>query len=115
MAFNEFETKKIEKIAETFLNEHRPPPNIRNRLDIGWRPEKQSIFIFETRPRWDSPSEYHNFDIAKSTFVRSQGEWKIYWMRRDLRWHGYEPKPQVKTIEQVFKVVAKDQYGCFFS
>lgn len=115
MALSEFEVKKIEKAGEAFLAIHRPPANIRNKLDIGWRLDKQSVYIFETRPVWNEPSKYQDLDIAKATFVRSQGVWKIYWVRRDLKWHSYEPNSQVKAIEQVFKVVSEDQYGCFFS
>ncbi|WP_404397002.1 DUF3024 domain-containing protein [Idiomarina loihiensis] len=35
-------------------------------------------------------------------------------MRSDLKWHAYEPKSQVKTIDQVFKVVSEDEFCCFF-
>lgn len=114
MALSEFEIKKVEKAAEAFLAIRRPPPSIRNQLDIGWRLEKQSVFIFETRPVWRNPSEYMDYDFAKATYVRTQGVWKIYWMRRDLKWHSYEPNSSVKTIEQFFKVVNEDLYGCFF-
>lgn len=114
MALSELEIKKIEKAGKAFLAEHRPPESIRNELDIGWRLEKQSIYIFETRPVWNNPSEYQDLDIAKSTFVRRQGIWKIYWMPSDLKWHVYEPKSRVKTIEQVFKIVSEDEYCCFF-
>ena len=114
MALSEFEIKKVEKAGTVFLSEHRPPPEIRSELDIGWRLENQSVYIFETRPIWNEPSQYHDLDIAKATFVLRHGVWKTYWMKRDLKWHSYEPKRQVKTIEQVFKVVTEDQYGCFF-
>lgn len=114
MTLTEFEVKKIEKAGEAFLAKHRPPSSIRSELDIGWRLENQSIYIFETRPVWNNPSEYQNLDIAKFTFVRSQGVWKIYWMPSDLKWHAYEPKSQVKTIDQVFKVVSEDEFCCFF-
>ncbi|MCQ8884263.1 DUF3024 domain-containing protein [Pseudoalteromonas agarivorans] len=114
MALTEFEIKKIEKAANAFLNKRRPPVHIRNELDIGWRLEKQSVYIYETRPVWDSPNEYHDLDMAKATFIRAQGKWKIFWMRQDLKWHGYEPNMYVKTIEQVFAVIDHDEYACFF-
>lgn len=114
MALSEFEIKKVERAISEFLTEHRPPQHIRAELDIGCRLEDQSVYIFEIRPKWNNPSEYHELPVAKSTFVREQRIWKIYWMRQDLKWHSYEPNSQVKTIEQVFNVVAEDQYDCFF-
>ncbi|WP_442399063.1 DUF3024 domain-containing protein [Marinomonas spartinae] len=32
--------------------------HIRNQLDLGWRLENQSVYIYETRPVWNNPSEY---------------------------------------------------------
>ena len=114
MALSEFEIKKIEKAGAAFLEKRRPPMHIRKELDLGWRLEKQSVYIFETRPVWNNPAEYHDLDIAKTTFIRTKSHWKIFWMRQDLKWHGYEPNMHVKTIEQFFSEVDRDQYACFF-
>jgi hypothetical protein len=35
-------------------------------------------------------------------------------MRRDLKWHGYEPMPEVKSVDAFFKLVAEDANACFF-
>jgi hypothetical protein len=35
-------------------------------------------------------------------------------MRRDLKWHGCEPSPEVKTLEEFPSVVNRDEFGCFF-
>jgi len=114
MALSEFEIKKVEKAAESFLAVRRPPPEIRSKLDIGWRLEDQSLFIFEIRPVWNNPSEYKEYPFAKASFVKSQGIWKIYWLRQNLKWYSYEPMPQVKSIESVFSTVNSDDHGCFF-
>ena len=50
MALSEFEIKKVEKAAASFLATRRPPPEIRSKLDIGWRLEDQSLYMFEVRP-----------------------------------------------------------------
>ncbi len=52
--------------------------------------------------------------IAKATFVRSTALWKIFWMRSDLKWHGYEPLPVVGSIEKFLATVEKDEYACFW-
>ena len=35
-------------------------------------------------------------------------------MRRDLKWHGYEPTPEVHSLEAFLNVVDRDEYCCFF-
>lgn len=114
MALSEFEIKKIERAASAFLAKRRPPEHIREQLDLSWRLEKQSIYLYEIRPVWNNPSEKQELEFAKATFIRSQGIWKIYWMRQDLKWHCYEPDAQVKSIEQFFEVIEMDEFGCFF-
>jgi hypothetical protein len=42
---------------ENYLSYIRPPEEIREKLDISYRIEKQSVIIFEIRPNWqDSPA-----------------------------------------------------------
>ena len=114
MAISEFEIKRLEKIVGAFIEKRRPPPSIRKELDLGFRIEGQSAELFEIRPAWQKPGEYRQNPFAKATFVKSQGIWKIYWQRADLKWHSYQPNPVVKTIEEFLAVVERDEYGCFF-
>lgn len=114
MPLSEFEIKKVEKAAESFLAVRRPPCEMRDKLDIGFRLDNQSVFVFETRPVWNNPSESQEINIAKATFVKAKKTWKMYWLRKDLKWYTYEPKAQVKTIESVFKIIHEDKHGCFF-
>ena len=114
MALSEFETKKIEKEVRAFVEERRPPPHIRPELDLGYRVKGQSVEIFEVRPRWRHPTEKIEHPVAKATYVKTQRIWKIYWQRADLKWHGYEPNPQVETLAEFLAVVDRDEYACFF-
>lgn len=52
--------------------------------------------------------------MAKTTFVKTENCWKIFWMRADLKWHGYEPDVKVKTLSKFLEVVIEDKYACFF-
>nr|MBS0038246.1 DUF3024 domain-containing protein [Saprospiraceae bacterium] len=47
-------------------------------------------------------------------YVQSQNNWKVFWMRADLKWHRYSPKPTVKSIRQFFDLVDHDHNACFF-
>jgi hypothetical protein len=46
--------------------------------------------------------------------VRTKNLWRIFWMRRDLKWHGYEPHPEARNLEAFLTVVGRDEYCCFF-
>jgi hypothetical protein len=52
--------------------------------------------------------------VAKTTYVKSSGIWKIYWQRADLKWHCYEPDAEVQSLEEFLVVVERDERGCFY-
>ena len=114
MALSEFEIKRTEKLVADFVQKIRPPAHIRNKLDIGFRMTGQSVEIFEVRPNWKEPSVKMEHPVAKATYVKSSGMWKVYWQRADLKWHGYEPTPQVAMIEEFLSLIAEDKNACFF-
>jgi hypothetical protein len=114
MALNDIERKRIEKAVVAFIEAHRPPPHIRPKLDLGFRLAGQSVELFEIRPQWDRPEVKHERPFAKATFVRTRGVWRVFWMRADLKWHGYEPALEVARIEDFLVVVQKDECACFF-
>jgi hypothetical protein len=114
MPVSEFETKQWEKVVGAFLDRRRPPPHLRDQLDLGFRVHGQSVEIFETRPYWLDPTETIENPVAKATYVKSSRIWKVYWQRADLKWHRYDPNPEVATLQAFLDVVDKDQYACFF-
>ena len=114
VAFSEFENKKHERLIRRYLETRRPPPHIRNELDLGYRQTGQSIELFEIRPQWRQPEKQIEHAIAKTTYVKSKKKWRIYWQRADLKWHRYEPVPDVSSLEKFIEVVDGDEYGCFY-
>ena len=115
MAFSEMEQKRCEKIVSAYVEQRRPPPHIRKELDISFRFKGQSVELFEVRPTWQGkPGEFTEHGIFKATFVKRSGTWKLYWLRADLKWHRYEPDPEVETLEDALAVCERDQYGCFY-
>lgn len=64
------ETADIESSMADFLAKHRPPEHLRDKLDIGWRIERQSVVIFEIRPFWRDESHKIEGPVAKATYVR---------------------------------------------
>jgi hypothetical protein len=114
MTISEFEIKRFEKIVGQFTEKRRPAPHIRNQVDLAFRFEKQSVFIFEIRELWNQTGKKIESPIAKATYVKKTKSWKLYWHRADLKWHGYQPTSETKTIEEFLAVVEKDEYGCFW-
>jgi hypothetical protein len=94
MALSEFEHKCLERVVGKFIEKRRPPPHIRAQLDLGFRLAGQSVEIFEVRPRFQAPHERIEQSVAKATYVKTQGIWKVFWKRADLKWHRYDPVPE---------------------
>lgn len=111
---NDLERKKIENAVGAFVARRRPPAHIRTEVDLDFRIAGQSIEIFEIRPIWKGNGETHEIPIAKATFVRTRGVWQLYWQRRDLKWHSYEPRPAVQSIEDVIAEIDADPCACFW-
>ena len=95
MAFSELEIKRIQKLADSFLEKRRPPAHLRKELDLGYHIDGNSIVIFEIRPVWNNPERTIEEPVAKTTYVKKSDIWKVYWQRADLKWHGYDPDPEV--------------------
>jgi hypothetical protein len=114
MALTDIERRRCENALAQFLEKRRPPEHIREQLDIGYRVDGQSVEIFEVRPDWQDKSKKMEKPVAKATFVRTKNRWNVFWMRRDLKWHGYEPNPEVHSLESFLNVVDRDEFCCFF-
>ncbi len=114
MPFSEFEQKRLQKQIERFVERNRPSADIRDEVDLSYRVDGQSVEIFEIRPLWNDPKEKIEEPVAKATYVKSRKLWKVYWQRADLKWHRYDPDPEVDTIDEFLEVVVRDDFACFF-
>ena len=104
----------IEAQIKQFIEAKRPPIEVRDELNIGYSYINNTLEIFEIRPRWNNPDEIMHSPLAKAMFIKSQKLWKLYWMRASGKWVAYEPEPEIKSVEQLLKVIEVDQYGCFW-
>jgi len=114
LALTKDQISKIEQAAAKYMYYHRPPLEIREQLDFGYRIDGQNVYLFEIRPRWDKPEMKMESSIAKTTYIKSKNLWKIYWMRANLKWYHYKPVPFVSSISDFFDLVAEDELGCFY-
>lgn len=114
MTIDIIKTAEVIEALENYINEIRPPENVRSKLDIAYKIDNQSVIIYEIRPLYNNPEIKIEENIAKATWVKAKGYWKIFWERADLKWHSYAPHPIAKTIREFVEVVAEDKYGCFW-
>ena len=114
MAFTTAELADINSSMADFMDKRRPPVEIRDKLDFAHRIEGQSVTILEIRPSFKDPTRKTEHPVAKATYVRTTRRWKIYWMRADLKWHGYPPYPEAVLFEEFLAVVDEDENGCFW-
>ena len=104
----------VESMIRQFVEELRPPADIRAELDIGYTYENQTLEIGELRPRWDKPQLKTITPVAKATFIKSRDIWKVYWKRASGKWDPYTPKPEVKHLDAFFKLLKEDKHHCFW-
>lgn len=114
MTLSEFETKRCEKLVAEFIERRRPPAHLRSKVDLAFRIAGQSVEIFETRPHWRDTDRMLEHPIAKATYNKSKKNWKLYWQRADMKWHGYQPHPEAASIEEILDVIREDTHCCFF-
>ena len=114
MAIDIFQTLDVIEALENFIYKIRPPEEIRDQVDITYKIEDQSVIIFEQRPHWNKPGEIIESLIAKTTYVKTQKTWKVFWMQSDFKWHAYKPNPVVKTIKEFVDLVDEDKHSCFW-
>lgn len=114
MAFTPQQLADIESSMADFMAKRRPPESIRDQVDLAWRIEGQSVVIYTIRPAWRDESRKIEEPVGRATFVRTKNRWRIYWMRADLKWHAYPPRPEVVFFDEYLAVVNEDEHGCFW-
>lgn len=112
MAFTDLEYQAVKKEVHQFIESIRPPEHIRNELDMVYSINDQTIDIGEQRPVWQGkPDETNVLPSARIKYIRSLDRWKIYWMRKDMKWHLYSTE---LSLADALKVVMADPDCCFF-
>ena len=113
MALNLSNKVDIIELMENYVERIRPPYHIRNKLDIGYKIDNQSIILHEIRPSFRDPNVVIEPEYAKVTYVKSEDKWKVYWRRANLKWTLYEPQPKVESLIDFIKLVDEDKFHCF--
>lgn len=114
MPLPELQLRECLGSAGAFLQERRPPPEIREKVDLRTNIKGQEFVLLEVRPAYDDETLTIEHPIVRARWVGTEKVWRVYWMRADLKWHRYDPLPETQTIAEVLAEVKRDPYGCFF-
>ncbi len=101
-------------IEERFWSRCRPPLRLRDQIREGQRFSNLAVELFFVRPAFERKGEFIEESIVKLRYVRKHKIWRIYWKRADLKWHSYQPCPEVGSLGEALGVVDADAYCCFF-
>ena len=113
MALSEFQQAEVNKRLSAFC-EARVRPAVRDKLRIGFRTKGNEVVLFEERPGFQRPQEWHEMAVAKFRYVRTQRLWRLYCQHRDSRWHTYEVLPSARDFKRLLDEVAADPTGIFW-
>lgn len=114
MSLESMLTLEVIEALENYIEKIRPEEALRDKVDVAYKIENQSIIIYEIRPSFRQPKQKIESLVAKATFVKAKDYYKVFWLQSDLKWHSYKPLPTVKSIRDFIHVVSEDQYGCFW-
>jgi hypothetical protein len=113
VAFSEVELKRIQQTVGE-LCRTRSPVHLKDKLCLEYSVKGHDVTIFERRPRWDNPKEWVESPIAQIKFIRSAGEWRLYWMRADLKSHEYPGLSSSDQIGDLVREIDANPLACFF-
>ena len=107
----EFAVKLVERaFAE------KVPDSVSDQLRIEVEARGNAITILECRPPWreDFGPEWTRHGVARFKFSPSDRMWRVYWMRRDLKFHLYDLIEPQAGIGPLIAEVDKDPHACFW-
>ena len=93
--------------------ETRVRPAVRDKLRVGFRVKGHDVILFEERPGFQRPQEWHEMAVAKFRYVATGRLWRLYCQHRDLRWHSYEALRAARDFKRLLDEVAADPTGIF--
>jgi hypothetical protein len=113
MAFTELDLARVDQLVGAFCRK-KCPPALRDEVRLEYRVTGHDVLVYETRPAFRDPSSWTEHGIAKLKFIRTAGEWRLFWQRASLKWQSYEPLPSSRNLKDLLAEIERDPYGCFF-
>ena len=114
MAFNKMELEHIDRTVGAFVRRRQPPEHLLDKLRHDVEIDGHKVRIWTIRPHWQDPTEEIRSAVAQFTYIRTEDRWKLYWMRRDMKWHVWPPAAHIERLEDLVAVVDEDAHGGFW-
>jgi hypothetical protein len=106
------ERKRVEKVVSAFIKRRPAPSAICSQLGRGYRIAGRNLELCEISPKWDRPGSTAR-PLAKATCARTKASGgSSEWARTSSGRHGYDPAPEVTSIDELLAVVEQHEYGC---
>lgn len=100
--------------VESYLESKRLPKALREKLDFGFKYEKNTFEIFEIRPVWNNPNDYRKSSFAKFRYIKTKKIWELCWMRASGKWESYKPFTESYCADKIIECIDTDTYGCCY-
>lgn len=113
MAFTKAELATIDETVGA-LCRRRTSPRFKDQFSIEYRVQRHDVTIVERRPHWDGRPGFAESGVAKFKFTRGTEQWRLLWMRADLKWNAYKVEGNKSRLAQLVAEVDRDPWGCFF-
>lgn len=113
MALSELQLAEVKRRLSAFCDA-RVPSAVRDKLRIGFRVRGHDVILFEERPGFQRPAEWHEMAVAKFRYVATERVWRLYCQHRDLQWHSYQALPAAKDFKRLLDEVDTDPTGIFW-
>ncbi len=113
MALPALTKRLVEKRLDKYCKD-RMPPQIRDKVRLGYKFRGNSVTLFEQRPAFTDPDKWVDIVVAQFRFDPSNGEWTLYCADRNSRWHVYYDLEPNTDFEVLLQEVDEDPTGIFW-
>jgi hypothetical protein len=113
MALTDIQLAQVQKLFTQYCAK-RVPPAVQSKLRVSYRIDGNAVLLFEERPAFPSPHDWHETPVAKFTYVETPRQWRLYCQHRDLRWHSYRALPTASSLAKLLDEVNEDPTGIFW-
>jgi len=107
-------TKKLIETKFTGYCDRRIPLHARDKIRLLYNITGDRVTLIETRPYYMNPSIWTETPIAQFRFDRETGEWALYWMDRNSRWHLYDLVKPSADLDELLEALDDDETGIFW-
>lgn len=112
MAFTELELRFIRKILDRICI-RRSPVHLCDKIRTAYEIKNHDVIVYEER-KFGDRVHWSRTECAKFKYDRTGNRWKLYWMRRDRKWHRYASDLDSTELNALVAEVDQDRNGAFF-